>query len=82
MGNAWWTINNLNCGIDVNIKSICYSNFTQIVEIQLVRRLSINIIEFAFGANSFIGQIRRIYDRQTLVNLIKKLSVRKLNILN
>ncbi len=21
MGNAWWTINNLNCGIDVNIKS-------------------------------------------------------------
>jgi hypothetical protein len=23
MGNAWWTINNLNCGIDVNIKSAC-----------------------------------------------------------
>ncbi len=33
MRNAWWTINNLNCGIDVNIKSTCCSNFIQIVEI-------------------------------------------------
>jgi hypothetical protein len=55
MGNAWWTINNLNCGIDVNIKSACCGNFTQIAEIQLVRGLSVNITEFAFGANSFIG---------------------------
>jgi hypothetical protein len=55
MGNAWWTINNLNCGNDVNIKSACCSNFTQIAKIQLVRRLSININKFAFGANSLIG---------------------------
>jgi hypothetical protein len=33
MGNAWWTINILNCGIGVNIKSTCYNNFTQIAEI-------------------------------------------------
>jgi hypothetical protein len=39
MGNAWWTINNFNCGIDVNIKSACCNNFTQIVEIQHVRGL-------------------------------------------
>jgi hypothetical protein len=55
MGNAWWTINNLNCGIDVNIKIECYNNFTQIAKIQLVRGLLVNIIKFAFGANSFIG---------------------------
>jgi len=30
MGNAWWTMNNLNCGIDVNIKTACSNNFTQI----------------------------------------------------
>jgi hypothetical protein len=33
MRNAWWTINNLSCGIDVNIKSTCCNNFIQIVEI-------------------------------------------------
>jgi hypothetical protein len=33
MGNAWWTINNFICGIDVNIKSACCNNFTKIVEI-------------------------------------------------
>jgi hypothetical protein len=33
MRNAWWTINNLNCGIDVNIKSTCCSNFIQIIKI-------------------------------------------------
>ncbi len=55
IGNAWWFINNLNCGIDVNIKSACCSNFTQIAEIQLVRGMLVNITKFAFGANSFIG---------------------------
>jgi hypothetical protein len=50
MGNAWWTINNFNCGIDVNTKSACCNNFTQIAEIQPVRRLSINITKCAFGA--------------------------------
>jgi hypothetical protein len=55
MGNAWWTINNFNCGMDVNIKSACCNNFTQIEEIQPVRGLLVNIIEFAFGANLFIG---------------------------
>jgi hypothetical protein len=54
MGNAWWTINKLNCGIYVNIKSACCNNFTQIVEIQLVRGLSVNITKFAFRANLFI----------------------------
>ncbi len=66
MGNAWWTINNLNCGIDVNIKSTCYINFTQIAEIQPVKGLSVNITEFAFGANLFIRQNRRICDRQKI----------------
>jgi hypothetical protein len=55
MGNVWWTINNFNCGIDVNIKSTCYNNFTQIAKIQHVKRPSVNITEFAFGANLFIG---------------------------
>ncbi len=55
MGNAWWTINNFNCVIDVNIKSTCCKNFTQITEIQHVRGLSVNITEFAFGTNLFIG---------------------------
>jgi hypothetical protein len=72
MGNAWWTTNNLNCGIDVNIKSTCYNNFKQIVEIQLVRGLLVNITEFAFGANSFIRQSGRICYQQTPINLIKK----------
>jgi hypothetical protein len=62
MGNAWWTIINFNCGIDVNIKSACCNNFTQIVEIQPIRGLLVNIIKFAFRANSFIGQSRKIYD--------------------
>jgi hypothetical protein len=73
MENAWWTINNFNCGIDVNIKSACCSNFTQIAEIQPIRGLLVNITKFAFKANSFIGQSRRIYDRQTPINLIKKI---------
>jgi hypothetical protein len=60
--NAWWTINNLHCGIDVNIKSTCCNNFTQIIEIQLVRWLLVNIIEFAFGENLFIGQSERFCD--------------------
>jgi hypothetical protein len=68
MGNAWWTINNFNCAIDVNIKSACCNNFTQIVEVQPIKGLSINITEFAFGTNSFIGQSRRICDCQTPVN--------------
>ncbi len=54
IGNAWWIINNLNCGIDVNIKSTSCSNFTQIAEIQLFRWMLANITKFAFGANSFI----------------------------
>jgi hypothetical protein len=82
IGNAWWTINNHICGIDVNIKSACCSNFTKITEIQPVRGLSINIVKFAFGANSFIGQSRRICDHQTSINPIKKSGVRKLNILD
>jgi hypothetical protein len=82
MGNAWWTINNLNCGINVNIKIACCSNFTQIAKIQPVKGLSVNIIEFAFGANSFIGQSGGIYDYQTPINLIKKSSVNKLNMLD
>jgi hypothetical protein len=60
--------NNFNCGIDVNIKSACCSNFTQIPEIQ-----PIDITKFAFGANSFIGQSERNYDHQTPINLIKKI---------
>jgi hypothetical protein len=75
MGNAWWTINNFNCHIDVNTKSACCSNFTQIAEIQPIRRLSINIIKFAFGANSLIGQSGRICDHQTPINLIKNIQV-------
>jgi hypothetical protein len=51
MGNPWWTFNNLNCGIDVNIKSACCSNFTQITEIQPIKGLLVNIIKFPFGAN-------------------------------
>ncbi len=70
MGNAWWTIN-LICGIDVNIKSTCCSNFTKIIEIQHIKRMSINITEFAFEANTFIGQNIRICDCQTPINLIK-----------
>jgi hypothetical protein len=73
MGNAWWTINNLNCVIDVNIKSACGNNCTQIVEIQPIRRLLINITKFAYKANSFIGQSRKIYDHQTPINLIKRI---------
>jgi hypothetical protein len=73
---------NLSCHINVNIKSACYNNFTQIAEIQLVRGLLQNITKFAFGANSFIGQTRKICDRQTPINLIKKSSVRKLSISN
>jgi hypothetical protein len=53
MGNAWWMINNFNCGIDVNIKNACWSNFTQIVEIQFVKRRLINITKFTFGENLF-----------------------------
>jgi hypothetical protein len=82
MGNAWWTINNLNCGIDVTIKRTFYNNFTQIAEIQLVRGLLVNIIEFIFGANLFIGKSGRICNYQTPTNLIKKSCVRKLNILD
>jgi hypothetical protein len=82
MGNAWWTINNLNCGINVNIKIACCSNFTQIAKIQPIRRLLVNITKFAFGANSFLGQSKRICDCQTPINLIKKSSVRKLNMLD
>ncbi len=55
IGNAWWIINNVNCGIDVKIKSTCCNNFKQIAKIQLVRGLLVNITEFAFGTNSFIG---------------------------
>ncbi len=44
MGNSWWTINNINCRIDVNIKSACCNNFTQIAKIQPIRRLLVNII--------------------------------------
>jgi hypothetical protein len=62
MGNAWWTINNFNCGIDVNIKSACCNNFTQIVKIQPVRGLLVNITKFAFGTNPFIRQSERICD--------------------
>jgi len=62
--------NDLNCGIDVNIKSACCNNFTQIAKI---RGLSINITKFAFGANSFIGQSERNYDHQTPINLLKKI---------
>jgi hypothetical protein len=71
MGNAWWIINNFNCGIDANIKSACCNNFTQIAKIQPVRRLLINITKFTFGANLFIGHSKRICDRQTPINLIK-----------
>ncbi len=81
-GNAWWTISNLNCGIDVNIKNVCYNNFIQIAKIQPVRRLLVNITEFEFKANSFIGQSGRICDHQTPIDLIKKQGVRKLNISN
>jgi hypothetical protein len=70
MGNAWWTIKNLNCGIDVNMKRACCSNFIQIAKIQPIRRLLENITEFAFRANSFIGQSGRICDHQTPINLI------------
>jgi hypothetical protein len=82
MRNAWWTINKLICGIDVNIKSARCSNFTKIGEIQHIKRMSINITEFAFGTNSFIGENKRICDCQTPINLIKKSSVKKLNILD
>jgi len=75
MGNAWWTINNINFHIDLNIKSACCNNFTQIAKIQLIRRLLINIIKFAFGANSFIGQSGMICDHQTPINLIKNIHV-------
>jgi hypothetical protein len=77
MGNAWWTINNFNCGIDVYIKSACCSNFTQIAKIQLVRGLLININKFAFGAKSLKGQSGRICDRKTPVNIIKKITCLK-----
>jgi hypothetical protein len=77
MGNAWWTINNFNYRIDVNIKSACCNNFTQIAKIQPIRRLLINIIEFASGTNSFIGQSGRICDHQTPINLIKNIQVLK-----
>jgi hypothetical protein len=70
MGNAWWTINNLNCGIDENVKIACCNNFTQIVEI-LVRGLLVNITKFPFGANLSIGQNIRIFDCQTPINPIK-----------
>jgi hypothetical protein len=82
MGNAWWTVNNLNCGIDVNIKNACCSNFTQIAKLQHIRRLSVNITKFAFGTNSFIRQNKRICDCQTPINLINKKGVKILNISN
>jgi hypothetical protein len=44
MANAWWTINNFNCGIDVNIKNMCCNNYTQIAKIQPIKRFLINII--------------------------------------
>jgi hypothetical protein len=66
----------------VNIKNVCYNNFIQIAKIQPVRRLLVNITEFEFKANSFIGQSGRIYDHQTPIDLIKKQGVRKLNISN
>jgi hypothetical protein len=69
MGNAWWIINNLNCGIEVNIESACYINFTQIAKIEHVKGLSINIIKFAFGTNFLIGKRVRICDCQTPINL-------------
>jgi hypothetical protein len=81
MGNAWWTINNINCCIDVNIKIACCNDFTKIAKIQPIKRLLVNIIEVAFGANLFIRQSGRICDHQTPINLIKKYSsVRKFNI--
>jgi hypothetical protein len=73
MGNAWSTINNFNCGVDVNIKSACYNNFTQIANLQLVKGLSVNITKFAFGLNLFIGQNGKICDHQTPINLINKI---------
>jgi hypothetical protein len=82
MGNAWWTINNLNCGTNVNIKITCCNNFTQIAKIQPIKGVLVNITKFAFGANSFLGESKRICDRQTPINLIKKSSVRKLNMLD
>jgi hypothetical protein len=84
MGNAWWTINNLNCGIvvniDVNTKNTRCSNFTQIVKIQPAKGLSVSITKFTFGANLLITQHRKIYDHQAPINLKKKLNVRKFNI--
>jgi hypothetical protein len=73
MGNTWWTVNNLNCGINVNIENTCCSNFTQIVEIQPIKRLSKNITKFTFGTNLFIKQHKRIYDHKTPINLIKRI---------
>jgi len=81
MGNAWWTINKLNCGIDVNMKNACCSNFTQILEIQPIKGLLINITKFAFGANLFIGVSGKVCDCQTPINLIKNQVLKKLNIL-
>jgi hypothetical protein len=73
MGNAWWIINNLDCGIEVNIEGACYSNFTQIAKIKPVRGLSINITEFTFGTNLLIRQHVKICDYQTPINLNKKI---------
>ncbi len=73
MVNAWRIINNLSCGIEVNIESTCYRNFTQIAKIEPVRRLSINITKFTFGTNLFIRQHVRICDYQTPINLNKKI---------
>ncbi len=69
MGNAWWIINNLSCGIEMNIESICYNNFTQIAKIEPFKRLSINVTKFTFGTNLFIKQHVSICDFQTPINL-------------
>jgi hypothetical protein len=69
MGNARWIINNLNCGIEVNIESTCYNNFTQIAKLELVNGLSINITEFAFGSNLLIRQRVRICNFQRTISL-------------
>jgi len=82
MGDAWWTINNLNCGINVNIKITCCNNFTQIAKIQPIRRVLVNITEFAFGAKLISMGEQKDLCRQTPINLIKKSSVRKLNMLD
>jgi hypothetical protein len=72
MRNAWWNINKLICGIDVNIKSAHCNNFTKIAQIQHIKRMLINITKFSFGTNLFIGEIGRICDCQTPINLILK----------